>query len=153
MNKFMRKLWAKKESKKGFTLVELIVVLVILAILAAIMIPSLVGWIDKAREKETVLTARNAELAAQSIVLEYYAQTKTGASKDGAITYASDNNYKLVKDIAKYDDSDSIKIADLNTDYTIKEFYYYDASAKLLATYENNAWVIEKSETGIPTTP
>ena len=34
--------------KKGFTLVEVIVVLVILAILAAILVPSMVGWIDKA---------------------------------------------------------------------------------------------------------
>ena len=43
----------KRRSKKGgFTLVELIVVLVILAILAALLIPSMVKWIDKAHEKE-----------------------------------------------------------------------------------------------------
>ena len=34
-----------KKSKKGFTLVEIIVVLVIIAILAAIAIPAMVGWI------------------------------------------------------------------------------------------------------------
>ena len=39
----------KKNDKKGFTLVELIVVLVILAILAALLIPALTGYIDKAR--------------------------------------------------------------------------------------------------------
>ena len=37
--------------KKGFTLVEVIVVLVVLAILAAILIPSLVKWIDEANIK------------------------------------------------------------------------------------------------------
>ena len=37
-----------RDSKKGFTLVELIVVLVILAILAALLIPALTGYIDKA---------------------------------------------------------------------------------------------------------
>ncbi len=43
----------KENKKSGFTLMELIVVLVILAILAAIMIPSMLGWIDKAREKQS----------------------------------------------------------------------------------------------------
>ena len=41
---------AKKSAKRGFTLVELIVVLVILAILAALLIPALTGYIDKARK-------------------------------------------------------------------------------------------------------
>ena len=40
---------AKKNTKRGFTLVELIVVLVILAVLAALLIPALTGYIDKAR--------------------------------------------------------------------------------------------------------
>ena len=37
-----------RNKEKGFTLVELIVVLAILATLAAIMVPSLTGYIDKA---------------------------------------------------------------------------------------------------------
>lgn len=34
------------KKKRGFTLVELIVVLVILAILAALLVPALTGYID-----------------------------------------------------------------------------------------------------------
>ena len=49
----------KPLSKKGFTLVEIIVVLVILAILAAILIPSMVGYIDKANKKTAVVEARS----------------------------------------------------------------------------------------------
>lgn len=62
----------KQNTKKGFTLMELIVVLVILAILAAIMIPSMLGWIDRAREKQILLQARSAYIAAQTVILEDY---------------------------------------------------------------------------------
>ena len=56
----------KKMNNKGFTLVELIVVLVILAILAAILVPALLGYIDSARNKQTLLNARSAMTAAQA---------------------------------------------------------------------------------------
>ena len=66
----------KKEMKssKGFTLVELIVVLVILAILAAILVPALLGYIDRAREKQDMINARNCLTAAQAEFTKNYAQ-------------------------------------------------------------------------------
>ena len=59
-------LFNRSASKEGFTLVELIVVLVILAILAAILIPALLGYIDKSKEKQDMLNARNCLTAAQA---------------------------------------------------------------------------------------
>ena len=47
-----------KHKNKGFTLVELIVVLVILAILAALLVPALTGYIDKAKEKKVIAETR-----------------------------------------------------------------------------------------------
>ena len=44
------KMFKKLKDKKGFTLVELIVVLVILAILAALLVPTLTGYIDRPRK-------------------------------------------------------------------------------------------------------
>lgn len=41
----------KDGNKKGFTLVEVIVVLVILAILAALIVPAMTGWISKSKAK------------------------------------------------------------------------------------------------------
>lgn len=60
-----------KKNKKGFTLVEVIVVLVILAILMAIAIPSFMGYINKAKEREKDLTARNVFLAVSTVAAEY----------------------------------------------------------------------------------
>lgn len=74
----------KENKKKGFTLVELIVVLVILAILAALLIPALTGYIDKAKNKSVVAETRQAVMAAQTLVDETYA-TLAGADQN-AIT-------------------------------------------------------------------
>jgi prepilin-type N-terminal cleavage/methylation domain-containing protein len=70
-----KKLNDLKKSKKGFTLVELIVVLVILAILAAILVPTLLGYIDKARSEKDYATAQTVRVAAQAVVDEEYGKT------------------------------------------------------------------------------
>ena len=68
----LSKIRALKE-KKGFTLVELIVVLVILAILAALLIPALTGYIDRANNEKIIAETRQAVMAAQTIASEEYA--------------------------------------------------------------------------------
>ncbi|MEG2717271.1 MAG: prepilin-type N-terminal cleavage/methylation domain-containing protein, partial [Eubacterium sp.] len=55
-----------KKNQKGFTLVELIVVLVILAILAAFTIPAMLGFVDDARSKASIALAREVYVAGQS---------------------------------------------------------------------------------------
>lgn len=49
----------KKNNKKGFTLIELIVVIAILAILAAILIPSIVNYITEANKARDLTNARS----------------------------------------------------------------------------------------------
>ena len=70
-----------KKNNKGFTLVELIVVLVILAILAAILVPTLLGYIDRARSEKDYSTAQTVRVAAQAAIDEAYGDGyKTGAT-------------------------------------------------------------------------
>ncbi len=60
-------------TNKGFTLVELIVVLVILAILAAILVPTLMGYIKEAKIKRYLPNAQACKDAAQAAFVEQYA--------------------------------------------------------------------------------
>ena len=61
-----------KNKHKGFTLVELIVVLVILAILAAILVPTLLGYIQQARSKKDLRNAKALMDATQAAFVELY---------------------------------------------------------------------------------
>jgi type IV pilus assembly protein PilA len=72
------KLKALRENrKKGFTLVELIVVLVILAILAAVLVPALTGYIDRAKQKSIIAETRQVVMAAQTLADEQGVDTDT----------------------------------------------------------------------------
>ena len=78
------KLKKKAKKGKGFTLVELLVVVAILAILAAALLPKFLGYTDKAREAQTM-----ADLSTMKSVVEIY------AADEGA------GNYPAVGDVGE----------------------------------------------------
>lgn len=74
-----------KKNKKGFTLVEIIVVLLIIGILLAITIPSIMGYVNKAKEAQYIADARSGYVAAQTITARNVAkgvEDVTGKTED-----------------------------------------------------------------------
>ena len=144
----MTQLTKNLRKKKGFTLVEVIIVLVILAILAAILIPSLVGYIDKANEKASIANCRSFVMAAQTILSETYGEDSskiadvTGSTAPGTTVNAS--NYNLVQKMFKLAELDQSKfkadiVASANGKITKVEFY--DGAYKV--TFDNSKYVAE----------
>ncbi|MDD3049141.1 MAG: prepilin-type N-terminal cleavage/methylation domain-containing protein [Bacilli bacterium] len=96
-----------RKNKKGFTLVEVIVVLVILAILIAIAVPSVMKYIDDANDAKYLAQGRAALIATQAELTKDYADDKTlnGSiySDDGTATSEKELLAAVVKatDLAK----------------------------------------------------
>lgn len=145
-------LWKKmKKNRKGFTLVEIIVVLVILAILAAFTIPAMLGFVDDARGKASIATAREVYIAAQS------ASTEVAGTKGGTLTtdekatiqtkitnmVTSDITDFVVKVYLSTDTFENPTVKNnaavkLNTNGTISEVQFVDANAKYKVTIKPN---------------
>lgn len=89
----------RKENKKGFTLVELIVVLVILAILAALLVPALTGYIDRAKEKQVIAETRQSVMAAQTMADEEYAKGTADAAIATALNGTDNGDLKSLADV------------------------------------------------------
>ena len=133
----------KRRSKKGgFTLVELIVVLVILAILAALLIPALTGYIDKAREKQIIASTRQCVMAAQTVYDEHYGKGLT--TKVTGTTW-EDGWTSEAATLAEVPTDASIKKVTV-ADHKISELVYTDGSKFCTYEQKNGEYTVSTSD-------
>lgn len=72
--------------KKGFTLIELIVVIAIIGVLAAILVPAMLGYIKKSKITNANAAAKSIFTASQSAITDIDAEDKDGVTIPTAAT-------------------------------------------------------------------
>ena len=128
-----------RKNDKGFTLVELIVVLVILALLAAILVPALLGYIDKAKKEKNYQAAQEVHTAVQALATESYGKGNTTPTMKLAD----------IKDLAGIDDLAEVIVKWKNTDDNVKtKFQVDEMSVKFTSDSSNVYYTYKKSGTG-----
>ena len=138
------------KNKKGFTLVELIVVLVILAILAALLIPALTGYIDKANKEKVISETRMVAMAVQTEASEAYGQLKSGDTLDDwstPVTAGEVDHIKNIKDLAEVLDATGTSFkAEVYTDGSIKTVTYDDGTYNCVYTAADKSYKTDKTK-------
>ena len=92
----------RKSNKKGFTIVELVIVIAVIAILSAVLIPTFGNIVDKANQSA-------AEQAARNGYTKCYADDMADGKLDGfegdptdEANKISDTNYAVANNVATY---------------------------------------------------
>ena len=135
----------KKNNKKGFTIVELVIVIAVIAILAAVLIPTFTGVTEKAQKSAALQNAENAWKEFQG---EYANKMDNPAEFDGAIQ--SGDYYIVVTDGQFEKEGDDIKVVkgtyaetSGKTSYSFNNCkIYLTKDLKISAALQNakNAW-------------
>ena len=100
-----------KQNKKGFTLIELVVVMCIIAILASALIPQISGYITEDKKMKVLDQSRTVVMAVDSYNL------KNTVKLDDSSTI---EKIKTNPGVSKYL-NDEVKLDNLNDDTTIKD--------------------------------
>lgn len=122
-----------KKNEKGFTLIEIIVVVVILAVLMAVAVPSILKYVNTAQEAPALTETRAIVSAAQKRVVDKYAQDR---SDD--MTLNADDNLWIEEFV---DEGGSIQGTVTLTDKEVSRLLY-KASNGLYVLYENQTMTI-----------
>ena len=133
----------KFNNKKGFTIVELVIVIAVIGILAGVLIPTFSGIVQRANESKInqemtnalkVVLAGNATSGALANGTTFVMSQKDGDNKDVAAYYAKYNGNKFDK-IVTIDKNNKLETANFNRVIigTNKEGDFYKATIDAIA--------------------
>ncbi len=127
------------KNKKGFTLIEIVIVIVIIAILAAMLVPSLLKWIDSSKEKTFTSACGTIKTSIASVVSENYAT-------QGTITALDATGWQKVSDLVGKTVTDgtgtgAYKVTSM--DYSADTYTITDGTFQ--GVWDGSTWTVTKS--------
>lgn len=135
------------QKNKGFTLVELIVVLVILAILAAILVPALLGYIDRAKGQQVVLNAKACLTAAQAEMSSLYATAKDTSKPMTSMPSASSTRILNTADVPADNLVIGVKEGGKHDNFTVVYVKYVEGDSTLYLDPATKQWIEDAPST------
>lgn len=143
-----------KLDNKGFTLVELIVVLVIIAILIGLGIYAFTGYIDRANKKKVIAECRQCVAAAQTTASEGYA-TGTPMTNGNAMDEENRTAIEKLAEVEGLGEITAIKLGTKENEGTGQENgvikkLVWKSKTGYIVTYENGKYTISDKEGSTP---
>ncbi|MDD6807768.1 MAG: prepilin-type N-terminal cleavage/methylation domain-containing protein [Oscillospiraceae bacterium] len=132
----------KNNENKGFTLIEIVIVIVIIAILATVLVPSMISWIDSANEKKLISAGDTIRQSVNAQLVELYKDdVKVTGNQDNS---AFDESFWN----AIINSTDSNRVSKENISFTVTDneletFSYTENGKTATYTKSSNQWTVE----------
>lgn len=135
----MKKNATNKLNNKGFSLVELIIVIAIMAVLVGVLAPQYIKYVERSRRSSDAANVDEIASSMQVLAADVSGTLDSANTGKYTATKAADKDYiELSSELAGVIDEYNISFTDNR--YSFKSEVFKKATFTLTLTYTNNEW-------------